>query len=200
MYDVPGTPEVRSPTPRIIGATNNVTRASFKQRYLFFVVLFHNGSYQGLHLARWSLARPFFFFVIVETAGVATTTKVERRAKDLPSKDFLGSSDPYIKLYLLPERRKKFQTRVHRKNLNPVFNESFVFAMPLEELRERTLQFSVYDFDRFSRNDLIGHVIVKHLHELCDPTHEMEYTMDIIGVPQVRELSPALFNFPWNAQ
>lgn len=106
------------------------------------------------------------------------------QAKDLPSKDFLGSSDPYIKLYLLPERRKKFQTRVHRKNLNPVFNESFVFAIPLEELRERTLQFSVYDFDRFSRNDLIGHVIVKHLHELCDPTHEMEYTMDIVGVPQ----------------
>ncbi|KAL1471318.1 hypothetical protein MTO96_023725 [Rhipicephalus appendiculatus] len=71
------------------------------------------------------------------------------QAKDLPSKDFLGSSDPYIKLYLLPERRKKFQTRVHRKNLNPVFNESFVFAMTLEELRQRTLQFSVYDFDRF---------------------------------------------------
>ncbi|KAL3210986.1 hypothetical protein MRX96_036748 [Rhipicephalus microplus] len=106
------------------------------------------------------------------------------QAKDLPSKDFLGSSDPYIKLYLLPERRKKFQTRVHRKNLNPVFNESFVFALTLEELRHRTLQFSLYDFDRFSRNDLIGHVIVKPLHELCNPTHEMEYTMDIVGVPQ----------------
>ncbi|KAG0411472.1 hypothetical protein HPB47_011400 [Ixodes persulcatus] len=106
------------------------------------------------------------------------------QAKDLPSKDFLGSSDPYIKLYLLPDRRKKYQTRVHRKNLNPVFNESFVFAMPLEELRHRTLQFSVYDFDRFSRNDLIGHVIVKRLYELCDVTHEMEYIMDIAGVPQ----------------
>ncbi|EEC17405.1 synaptotagmin V, putative [Ixodes scapularis] len=77
-----------------------------------------------------------------------------------------------------------FLASVHRKNLNPVFNESFVFAMPLEELRHRTLQFSVYDFDRFSRNDLIGHVIVKRLYELCDVTHEMEYIMDIAGVPQ----------------
>lgn len=66
-----------------------------------------------------------------------------------------------------------------------MFNESFVFAMPLEELRHRTLQFSVYDFDRFSRNDLIGHVIVKRLYELCDVTHEMEYIMDIAGAPQV---------------
>ncbi|XP_064489931.1 synaptotagmin-10-like [Ornithodoros turicata] len=106
------------------------------------------------------------------------------QAKDLPAKDFLGSSDPYIRIYLLPDRRKKYQTRVHRKNLNPVFNESFVFSMPLEELRHRTLQFSVYDFDRFSRNDLIGHVVVKRLHELCDVTHEMEYFVDILGVPQ----------------
>lgn len=47
--------------------------------------------------------------------------------RDLPIKDVTGSSDPYIKVYLLPDRKKKFQTKVHRKNLNPVFNESFIF-------------------------------------------------------------------------
>lgn len=60
MYDAPGIPEVRSPTPRITGATYNVTAAFFKQQTLFFVVLFHSDSYQGLHLARWSLVRLFF--------------------------------------------------------------------------------------------------------------------------------------------
>ncbi|KPJ02074.1 Synaptotagmin-10 [Papilio xuthus] len=49
-------------------------------------------------------------------------------ARDLPIKDVLGSSDPYIKVFLLPDRKKKFQTKVHRKNLNPVFNETFLFS------------------------------------------------------------------------
>lgn len=48
-------------------------------------------------------------------------------ARDLPIKDVTGSSDPYLKIYLLPDRKKKFQTKVHRKNLNPVFNETFIF-------------------------------------------------------------------------
>ncbi|XP_055952536.1 synaptotagmin-9-like [Argiope bruennichi] len=105
-------------------------------------------------------------------------------ARDLPAKDFSGTSDPYIKLYLLPDRKKKFQTRVHRRNLNPMFNETFVFGVPYEQLRSRTIQFSVYDFDRFSRHDLIGQVLVRNLQDLCDITHDVEYTMDILGVPQ----------------
>ncbi|KAG5874244.1 hypothetical protein JTB14_028121 [Gonioctena quinquepunctata] len=48
-------------------------------------------------------------------------------ARDLPVKDMNGSCDPYVKLYLLPDRKKKFQTKVHRKNQNPVFNETFIF-------------------------------------------------------------------------
>lgn len=48
-------------------------------------------------------------------------------ARELPIKDVTGSSDPYVKIYLLPDRKKKFQTKVHRKNLNPIFNETFIF-------------------------------------------------------------------------
>lgn len=47
-------------------------------------------------------------------------------AYELPIKDMTGSSDPYVKVFLLPDRKKKFQTKVHRKNLNPVFNETFI--------------------------------------------------------------------------
>ncbi|XP_076312556.1 synaptotagmin-10-like [Tachypleus tridentatus] len=109
------------------------------------------------------------------------------QARDLPVKDFMGSSDPYVKVYLQPDRKKKFQTRVHRKNLNPVFNETFVFGVSYDQLKSRTLQFSVYDFDRFSKHDLIGQVLVKELAELCDVKHEMEYIMDIMCVPQVKD-------------
>ncbi|XP_058789351.1 synaptotagmin-9-like isoform X2 [Phymastichus coffea] len=101
-------------------------------------------------------------------------------ARDLPIKDVSGSSDPYVKIYLLPDRKKKHQTKVHRKNLNPIFNETFIFSVPYEELHERYLQFSVYDFDRFSRHDLIGQVVLRDLADCTDFEHEIEYTMDIM--------------------
>lgn len=43
--------------------------------------------------------------------------------------DVGGSSDPYVKLYLLPDKKKKFETKVQRKTLDPNFNESFSFKV-----------------------------------------------------------------------
>ncbi|XP_043268547.1 synaptotagmin-10-like [Venturia canescens] len=105
-------------------------------------------------------------------------------ARGLPVKDVTGSSDPYVKVYLLPDRKKKFQTKVHRKNLAPIFNETFIFSVPYEDLRERYVQFSVYDFDRFSRHDLIGQVVLKGLLDCTDLEQEIEYTMDILCAQQ----------------
>ncbi|XP_021940702.1 synaptotagmin-10-like [Zootermopsis nevadensis] len=106
------------------------------------------------------------------------------QAQDLPIKDVSGSSDPYVKVYLLPDRKKKFQTKVHRKNLNPVFNETFIFSVGYEDLKQRYLQFSVYDFDRFSRHDLIGQVVLKGLLDSTDLHQELEFTMNVLCAPQ----------------
>ncbi|CAB1323134.1 unnamed protein product, partial [Coregonus sp. 'balchen'] len=78
------------------------------------------------------------------------------QACDLPAMDVGGSSDPYVKLYLLPDKKRKFETKVHRKTLNPTFNETFTFKVPYSELGGRTLVITVYDFDRFSKHDAIG--------------------------------------------
>lgn len=43
--------------------------------------------------------------------------------------DVGGSSDPYVKLYLLLDKKKKFETKVHRKNFDPNFNETFSFKV-----------------------------------------------------------------------
>lgn len=40
-----------------------------------------------------------------------------------------GTSDPYVKVFLLPDKKKKYETKVHRKTLNPVFNEQFTFKV-----------------------------------------------------------------------
>lgn len=54
------------------------------------------------------------------------------KAEELPALDMGGTSDPYVKCYLLPDKKKKFETKVHRKTLNPEFNETFVFKVSVE--------------------------------------------------------------------
>ncbi|KAJ8261732.1 hypothetical protein GJAV_G00157770 [Gymnothorax javanicus] len=69
------------------------------------------------------------------------------QAAELPAMDMGG-------------HKKKFETKVHRKTLNPSFNEQFIFKVPYTELGGKTLVMTVYDFDRFSKHDAIGDVKV----------------------------------------
>lgn len=83
------------------------------------------------------------------------------QAQELPAMDMGGTSDPYVKVYIMPEKKKKFETKVHRKTLNPVFNETFIFKnLAYGDISGKTLVFAIYDFDRFSRHDQIGEVHV----------------------------------------
>ncbi len=107
------------------------------------------------------------------------------RAQDLPAKDFSGTSDPYVKIYLLPDRKTKHQTKVHRKTLNPVFDEVFLFPVAYADLPTRKLHFSVYDFDRFSRHDIIGQVVVDNFLDLVDFPRETKLCRDIQYVSSV---------------
>jgi len=52
------------------------------------------------------------------------------QAQDLAAMDMGGTSDPYVKVFLLPDKKKKYETKVQRKNLCPVFNETFIFKVP----------------------------------------------------------------------
>ncbi|KAH7731919.1 CRE-SNT-2 protein [Aphelenchoides avenae] len=80
--------------------------------------------------------------------------------ENLPAMDRNGMSDPYIKLSILPERKQKFETKIQRKTLNPVFNEKFMFNIPFNELQSKTLQIVAYDFDRLSKDDRMGQISI----------------------------------------
>ncbi|XP_037855701.1 synaptotagmin-9 isoform X2 [Chlorocebus sabaeus] len=122
------------------------------------------------------------------------------KAVNLPAKDFSGTSDPYVKIYLLPDRKTKHQTKVHRKTLNPVFDEVFLFPVPYNDLEARKLHFSVYDFDRFSRHDLIGQVVVDHFLDLADFPMECILWKDIEYVTNVDNQDKSMFPYVFSLQ
>ena len=77
-----------------------------------------NNHFKGTDAVEWNNASIIFCSKL--SVGVI-------QAVDLPGMDMSGTSDPYVKVYILPDKKKKFETKVHRKTLNPVFNETFVF-------------------------------------------------------------------------
>ncbi|CAF1391368.1 unnamed protein product [Rotaria magnacalcarata] len=90
------------------------------------------------------------------TSLIVTVLSIE----NLPYRDVNSKilPDPFIKIVLLPDRRKKFQTKVHKRTQSIEINESFQFQISYEELRRRILLLSVYDFGRSTKRKLIGTV------------------------------------------
>ncbi|XP_051062409.1 extended synaptotagmin-3 isoform X1 [Phodopus roborovskii] len=56
-----------------------------------------------------------------------------------------SGADPYVRIYLLPERRwaSRKKTSVKRKTLEPLFDETFEFFVPMEEVQKRSLDVAV---------------------------------------------------------
>ena len=70
-----------------------------------------------------------FFFQLEYDFNSNSLAVTVIKAEELPALDMGGTSDPYVKVYLLPDKKKKFETKVHRKTLNPEFNETFTFKV-----------------------------------------------------------------------
>ena len=82
-------------------------------------------------------------------------------ATDLPKKLFVGTSDPYVKVALIPDKSKT-STTVKEDDLQPQWNEEFEFkSISMEKVLGRTVHFLVLDFDRFRKNNAIGELYVK---------------------------------------
>ncbi|XP_041980400.1 synaptotagmin-4 [Aricia agestis] len=93
--------------------------------------------------------------------AAARLTVVLLKARNLPKMDVTGLADPYVKMYLLynGQRIAKKKTHVKKRTLNPVFNESFVFdvpAAPAAALDHVALELLVLDWDRVTKNEVIG--------------------------------------------
>ncbi len=50
-----------------------------------------------------------------------------QQAKDLAAKDTNGLSDPYVRVTLLPDKKRRLETKIKRRTLSPRWNETFYF-------------------------------------------------------------------------
>ena len=84
-----------------------------------------------------------------------TVTIRVRSARGLKKMDFFGKADPYVVLSLGSQTVK---TKTIRKNLNPIWNETF--QLSLATTMEDSLIATVYDWDQASRDDPMGRVVI----------------------------------------
>ncbi|NXD96057.1 SYT1 protein, partial [Chaetorhynchus papuensis] len=108
-----------------------------------------------------------------------------KQAVELKAMDSGGTSDPYVIVYLTSDVKKRYETKVYRKTLNPIFNESFTFQVPHAEVSESTLVMQIYDFNRFSKHDIIGEVRLPLAS--IDLQHVIEQWSDLAVASEVEE-------------
>ncbi|KAG8439985.1 hypothetical protein GDO86_005960 [Hymenochirus boettgeri] len=94
------------------------------------------------------------------------------QARNLAPRDNNGYSDPFVKVYLLPGRSQvmvvqnasaeyKRRTKYVQKSLNPEWNQTVIYKnISMEQLKKKTLEVTVWDYDRFSSNDFLGEVLI----------------------------------------
>ena len=79
-------------------------------------------------------------------------------AKEVPSMDRNGLSDPFLKLYLLGpkpnEKKEETKTKIIKKTLNPVWNEEFHFS--IKSLGTDILHMSFKDWNSIGKDDPIS--------------------------------------------
>jgi len=79
-------------------------------------------------------------------------------AAGLPGADLPDPPDPYVKVYLMPGRKKK-KTDVVKDSGNPRFDEEFDFDVEFKNLQEHSLKFKVVDKKRlFAKSPVLGSV------------------------------------------
>ncbi|XP_073983469.1 extended synaptotagmin-like protein 2 isoform X2 [Rhodnius prolixus] len=86
---------------------------------------------------------------------------IVHKIANLPLKDPSNIPDPYVKLYLLPERSKesKRKTETIKDNCNPVYDETFEYIMSQGELSNRQLEVTVLT-QKTWKSPVMGQVVV----------------------------------------
>ncbi|KAL2227728.1 UNVERIFIED_CONTAM: Synaptotagmin-3 [Sesamum indicum] len=98
------------------------------------------------------------------------------RATKLLKMDFLGLSDPYVKLSLSGEKLPAKKTTIKKKTLNPEWNEEF--KLSVKDPQSQMLHINVFDWDKVGSHDRLGTQIFPL--KLLTPNELKEVTLDLL--------------------
>ncbi|KAE8741885.1 hypothetical protein FOCC_FOCC012589 [Frankliniella occidentalis] len=81
-------------------------------------------------------------------------------ARNIKPMDSNGSCDPYVKIHLLPEDKfgniQKPRTKTHKKNLYPLFDETFNIPVSADQRAQGIIAFILKDQDFLGMNEFIA--------------------------------------------
>ncbi|KAM8849410.1 extended synaptotagmin-2 isoform 2-T2 [Spinachia spinachia] len=101
-------------------------------------------------------------------------------------------SDPYVRLYLLPDKRRSGRRKTHtmKKTLNPVYDQTFEFNVSLVELHRKTLDVAVKNGGGLlsKHKGLLGKVLVDLTHEDPSKGWTQWYELSEDGLMKPRQL------------
>ncbi|CAJ0587472.1 unnamed protein product, partial [Mesorhabditis spiculigera] len=86
-------------------------------------------------------------------------------ARGLPMRDGQRANplpNPFVKIYLLPGRKvsHKRRTRFVPSSTEPEWNQIVEYDVPSTALHAHYLEFSLWDYDRFTENNTMGQVVI----------------------------------------
>ncbi|XP_016298557.1 protein piccolo-like [Sinocyclocheilus anshuiensis] len=125
------------------------------------------------------------------------------QARNLAPRDNNGYSDPFVKVYLLPGRgqvmvvqnasaENKRRSKHVQKSLNPEWNQTVIYKnIHLEQLRKKTLEVSVWDYDKSSANDFLGEYMAPAQIGHLDPRHHRHSVVGVLTIQRAPSESPA---------
>ncbi|KAK5974160.1 Synaptotagmin-17, partial [Trichostrongylus colubriformis] len=111
-------------------------------------VKFENSPVYWKHLQRPTVSREICGELMLSICYLPEVNKITVsviKARDLKAKDKMGSSDPYVKLWLVQQgiKLEKRKTSVKPQTLAPLFNESFAFTVPSKDILEKDVNLVV---------------------------------------------------------
>uniref|UniRef100_H3CS09 Regulating synaptic membrane exocytosis 2 n=1 Tax=Tetraodon nigroviridis TaxID=99883 RepID=H3CS09_TETNG len=114
-------------------------------------------------------------------------------AKDLPPREDGRPRNPYVKIYLLPDRsdKSKRRTKTVKKSLEPKWNQTFMYSpVHRREFRERMLEITLWDQARVreEESEFLGEILIELETALLDdePHWYKLQTHDVSSIPLPR--------------
>ncbi|XP_067220013.1 extended synaptotagmin-2-A isoform X2 [Chanodichthys erythropterus] len=97
-----------------------------------------------------------------------------------------SGSDPYVRLYLLPDKRRsgRRKTNTMKKTVNPIYDQTFEFSVSLVELHRRTLDVAVKNGGGIlsKHRGLLGKVLVDLTSEDISKSSTQWYELSVDGL------------------